>query len=189
MTLEEKLDVFYNSAIEDAAHQSMKILEEYKANLEKLQKEHEAETKQKAQDSLKTESEFLVRDKNKRISDESLILKRVVTKKTHEYEIAIFEQVEEKLANFMKTSAYFTLLKQQIQFALDYAKGETMEIYINNTDEDKKQQLEEELHCPITISNVDFKGGTRAVIRNRNVLIDNSFATKLSEERNSFTLK
>ena len=189
MTLDEKLDIFYNAAINDATNQSVQILDEYKANLDKMQKEHEKETLQKAETTLKNESEYLIRDKNKRISDESLKLRRAVTKKTNEHEKIIFQKVEQKLLDFMKTPAYLDLLKEQIQYALDYAKGEEMELYINESDTDKKNSLEQMFNCSIQISNTDFMGGIRAVIRNRNVLIDNSFATKLAEERESFTLK
>lgn len=189
MTLEEKLDIFYNAAINDATSQSVQIIEEYKENLRKLEKEHEEETLEKAEVSLKNESEYLLRDKNKRISDESLLLRRTITKKTKEHEKAVFQKVETKLTHFMKTPEYIDLLKAEIQYALDYAKGEEIELYINESDAEKKQILEADLHCNIIISNTDFFGGTRAVIRNRNVLIDNSFATKLSEERDSFTLR
>lgn len=189
MTLDEKLDIFYNSAINDATNQSVQILDEYKANLDKMLKEHEQETLQKAEATLKNESEYLIRDKNKRISDESLQLKRTVTKKTNEHEKVIFQKVEQKLLDFMKTPEYIDLLKAQIQYALDYAKGEEMELYINESDAANKDTLEQILHCSIQISNIDFMGGTRAVIRNRNVLIDNSFVTKLAEERESFNLK
>lgn len=189
MTLEEKLDIFYNAAINDATNQSVEILDAYKANLEKLQKEHEEETLKKAEDSLKSESEYLIRDKNKRISDQSLLLKRTITKKVNEYEKEVFEKVEQKIVAFMQTPQYNELLQQQIQYALNFAKGEAVEIYINETDQNKKQSLEHMLHCSILISKIDFIGGTRAVIRNRNVLIDNSFATRLAEERDSFTLK
>lgn len=189
MTLEEKLDIFYNAAINDATNQSIQILDEYKENLEKLLKEHQEETLKKAEDSLKSESEYLIRNKNKRISDESLTLKREITKKVNEHEKAIFDKVEQKLHDYMQTPQYVELLKQQIQYVLNYAKGEAIEIYINPSDQNKKQVLENALRCQVLISKIDFMGGTRAVIRNRNVLIDNSFSTKLAEERDSFTLK
>lgn len=189
MTLEEKLDIFYNAAINDATSQSIKLLEEYKATLEKMQKEQEEETLKRAQDTLKQESEYLVRSKNKRISDESLLLRRTVTKKIKECEKEIFEKVEQKLTAFMKTPQYEELLKQQLKKALIFAKGDPIELYINPTDAPKKQALENTLHCSLTVSNIDFMGGTRAVIRSRNILIDNSFATKLAEEKELFTLK
>lgn len=189
MTLEKKLDIFYNAAINDATNQSIQILDEYKQNLDKMLEEHKAETLKKAEDSIKSEQEYLVRDKNKRISDESLLLRREVTKRTNEYEKVIFDKVTKKLADYMTTPQYTELLKQQIEYALSYAKGEAIELYINETDSDKKSLLETQLNCSILISNIDFMGGTRSVIRSRNVLIDNSFATKIAEERDSFTLK
>lgn len=189
MTLEEKLDIFYNAAINDATNQSVQILDEYKESLNKMFEDHQAETLKKAEDFIKSETEYLMRDKNKRVSDEALLLRRKITKRTNEYEKVIFEKVVTKLNDYMTTPQYTELLKQQIKYALDYANGDTIEIYINETDADKKSQLELALNCSILISNIDFMGGTRSVIRNRNVLIDNSFATKLAEERDSFTLK
>ncbi len=189
MTLEEKLDIFYNTAIHDATKQSIQILDEYKASLDKLQKEHEEQILYDSEIRLKHETEFLIRDKNKRLSDETLKLRRTITQKTKEYEKAIFQKVEQKLHDYMKTPSYLELLRKQIQYALDYAKGEDIALYINACDKDKQHTLEEQLHCSIQISTIDFIGGTRAVIHNRNVLIDNSFATKLADEKESFTLK
>ena len=189
MTLEEKLDIFYNTAISDAMNQSTQIIEEYKQNLDKLQKEHEEEILLKSKTTLKNETEYLIRDKNKRISEETLKLRRLVTQKTNEFEKRIFQRVEQRLFDFMKTPDYLNLLQKQIEYALHYAKGEKIELYINASDENKLDTLEQKFQCSIQISNIDFMGGTRAVIRNRNVLIDNSFATKLAEERESFTLK
>lgn len=189
MTLEEKLDVFYNAAINDATTQSEKLIAEYKEALGKMQKEHEEETLKKAQDTIKSETEYLIRNKNKRISDESLLLRRTITQKVNACEKKVFDKVEQKIQAFMTTPQYNELLKCQIQNALSFAKGESIEIYINATDASKKQELENMLHCSIIISKIDFMGGTRAVIRNRNILIDNSFVSKLVEEKDSFTFK
>ena len=38
----------------------------------------------------------------------------------------------------------------------------------------------------LTISAEDFRGGVRAVIRSRNILIDNSFSTQLKEQYDKF---
>lgn len=189
MTLDEKLDVFYNAAIEDATKQSIQIIDEYKQNLDKLFEEHKEEAKRKAEYTLKTESDYLVRDKNKRISDESLLLRREVTERVNEYEKLIFENVEKKLSEYMKTPAYTDLLQKLIKNALDFAKGEDLTIYINETDSDKKDALEQATNSTLTMSKEDFIGGTRAVLHARNILIDNSFANKLAEEKDSFTLK
>jgi len=189
MTLDEKLDVFYNAAIEDATNQSVQILQEYKENMAKLLSDHKDEAKKKAEYTLKTETDYLMRDKNKRISDESLVLRREVTERVNEYEKEIFENVENKLTSFMQTDDYIKLLEHLVQSALDFAKDEEVTIYVNPSDEDKIEALQNATGATLTVSDTDFIGGTRAILHARNILIDSSFATKLAEERDTFTLK
>ena len=57
-----------------------------------------------------------------------------------------------------------------------------MVVYINPSDADKKQGLEQETGVELTVSSIDFGGGVRAVIRSRNILVDESFVTKLEQE-------
>ena len=60
-----------------------------------------------------------------------------------------------------------------------------MIIYINPSDADKKEALEAAAGVSLTVSAIDFGGGIRAVIRARNILIDESFVTKLEQEEAS----
>ena len=41
-------------------------------------------------------------------------------------------------------------------------------------------------NAELTVSAEDFRGGVRAVIRSRNILIDNSFKTQLRNEYDKF---
>ena len=50
-----------------------------------------------------------------------------------------------------------------------------MTIYINPSDADKKTYLEERTGMTLTISKVDFIGGVRAVVPEKNVLVDYAF--------------
>ena len=50
------------------------------------------------------------------------------------------------------------------------------------SDADKKEALEIKTGTELTVSAMDFGGGVRAVIRSRNILIDESFVTKLEQE-------
>lgn len=43
-----------------------------------------------------------------------------------------------------------------------------------------------ETGCDIRVSQYPFSGGTRAVIASKNILIDNSFETKLKEAGENF---
>ncbi len=88
----------------------------------------------------------------------------------------------------MKTSEYFDLLAKQITEAKNFAGNEEVTIYINPTDISLKANLEANTKAVLTVSTIDFIGGTRAVIHDKNILIDNSFLTKLEEAKNSITL-
>lgn len=188
MTLDEKLEVFYNSSIEKATTQSIEIINEYKESLKKIYDEHIEESKRKAEVTLRVESDNLVREKNKRLSAQTLDIRREFTERTSILKESLFEDVIKKLNEFMSTPEYLTFLKKRIQTALDFAKGEEITIYINPSDADKKPALEQELHTTLTISNINFMGGIRAVISARNILMDYSFSTKLAEAKETVTL-
>lgn len=83
----------------------------------------------------------------------------------------------------MTTPAYDDLLVKQILSALAFANGTEIQIYINPSDADKKTMLEEKTGITLTVSTIDFIGGTRAVIHEKNILIDHSFLTKMEEEK------
>ena len=92
----------------------------------------------------------------------------------------------DRLARFMETPAYETLLKEQIRKARDFAQGEEIHIYIDPADQEKQNLLSMETGCDIRVSQYPFSGGTRAVIASKNILIDNSFETKLKEAGENF---
>ena len=64
-----------------------------------------------------------------------------------------------------------------------------MFLSIDRSDADRRTSLVVEAGAPITVSSYSFMGGTRAVIPGRNILIDNSFETKLAEAREKFQLR
>lgn len=188
MTLDEKLHVFYDSTIADATKQSEEILEEYKASLDKIYEDYKKEAEEKAAFTLEAESQKLIQEKNKILSVKNLDFKRQLNEKTEELKNILFEEIKSRLLSFMKTEEYTALLIKQINLALDFAKGDKMTIYINPSDEGRKKVLEEKTGFLLTVSSIDFMGGTRAVIHERNILIDRSFSTRLSEEKEVFSL-
>lgn len=188
MTLDEKLDLFYNSAIEDATKQSVEMIEEYKKSLESVYEEHKREANQKAELTLSTETQKLIQKKNKTLSIENLDFRRRLNEKMTELKKILFTDVQKKLEHFMNTPEYENLLVKQIVYALQFSKGNEIQIYINPTDADKKTSLEEKTGATLTVSKIDFIGGTRAVIHEKNILIDRSFLTKMEEEKDIFSL-
>ena len=95
--------------------------------------------------------------------------------------------LSERLADYRKTPEYQKQLKRQIQAAFDFARGEELVIYLDPSDEDKQKILEQEYpQAQIKLSDYAFSGGMRAVISGRNILIDNSFDTRLAEAKENF---
>ena len=86
----------------------------------------------------------------------------------------------------MKTEAYEDFLIRCIRQAKNFAGEDEIIIYINPSDEKKRSALENAARVTLTVSAEDFIGGIRAVIRSRNVLIDNSFRTQLRNEYDKF---
>ena len=98
----------------------------------------------------------------------------------------IFEEALDLLHEYMKTEAYEDFLVTCIQKALTFANGGHTLIYINPSDEEIKSSLEDATGVRLLTSNENFIGGVRTVIRDRNILIDNSFKTQLRNEYERF---
>lgn len=188
MTLDEKIDHFYISVIESATKQNIEIVEEYKKALRKNYEERKEAALRKAEANYRVATDNIIRERNRRLSAESMEIKRKVLEKTAEVSDRIFTDVRTKLEEFMKTAEYEALLCSQIKKALDFAQGDSITVYINPTDKEKKAKLEASCGVPLTISDRDFMGGIRAVISSRSILIDYSFLTRIDESKSSFTL-
>ena len=188
MTTDEKLKHFLETSMEDAKNQSETMINEYTAALDKLFEEHKAETTRRMELRLKTEKERQSREKNKELALKQIAIRHEITDKSEELTNMIFVEVEDMLEKFMQTPDYEKLLLKQIKEALDFAGGESMTIYIDPSDASLLAVLKLATGAQIELNPASFKGGTRAIIHSRNILIDNSFEQKLEEARDGFTL-
>ncbi len=186
MTTEEKLQYFMDSALEDSYKQQKEVLDEYQAALNKIFEEHKASTLQKADMELKYESERIRMEANKTFAKEHLHIRRKLIKKTNELTEQIFEEVDTLLNDYKNTEDYIQLLEKQISNAVAFAGNAEMIVYLDPEDKDKKPMLEKATFAVLTISETSFGGGTRALIPSRNILIDNSFESKINDARANF---
>ena len=97
MTTEEKLKYFEESSLEEARKQASAMIEEYKVNLDKVEKEHKATTLRQSDLQLKTESDNLKRNNNMALSKEQLQIKRKITQKQNELKEKLFVEVKQLL--------------------------------------------------------------------------------------------
>lgn len=187
MTTEEKLKHFMDVSIQSATSKSSKIIDDYTNGLNKVFEDHKINAVRKADLQVKIGTDSLQKEKNKELSKEQIKIKKEMSKMHEQRKNELFAEVRKLLEQFMTTKEYQELLVKQIKTAKKFARNEDITIYIDPSDSDFLTSLENATNCSITVSENSFLGGTRAVIPSKNILIDNSFETKLKEKKEVFT--
>lgn len=101
---------------------------------------------------------------------------------------SLFEKFDQVLAEYKQTNEYTAHLKEMIQSVQQYAKDEHVEIYIDPSDEDLLSELKEYSNVQLNVSDREFIGGIRGVIKERGVLLDYSFGTLLTRIEEDFSI-
>ena len=186
MTLEEKIAHLQTSSMEQARAEGNAIIDAHKEALEKVFEDHRAEALRQSETRIKAETTKARLSLNQAAAKSQLEIKRRQGKVQQELKDKIFEEVMGLVNDYMKTEAYGDFLVKCIRQAVDFAGQDPVTIYINPSDEAKRPDLENATGAHLTVSAEDFIGGVRAVIRSRNILIDNSFRTQLRNEYDRF---
>ena len=74
-----------------------------------------------------------------------------------------------------------------VQKAVALAETAGVQIYLSPSDQEKKERLEQKTRQQILIGE-ELKGGIRAVIKEKNILLDESFGSRLQELREQYEL-
>lgn len=189
MTLEEKIEHLKTTSMEQARAEGNVIIDTHRAGLEKVLEDHKAEAVRQAETRIKAETTNAKLALNQAAAKSQLEIKRRQGKIQQDLKDKVFQEATELTLSYMKTEAYDTFLVKCIRHALQFAGKEEVTIYINPSDKQKLTALEEHTGAHLTVSNEDFIGGIRAVIRSRNILIDNSFMTQLKDQYDKFLFK
>ncbi len=187
MEINEKLDIFYQAAIDAANGQSADILDQYRVQYEDSLAEYRKNKQEQQQTRERIAQEQVRKEVNRALSEELVLLKKEYHKTQEAKKVELFTLVEQKLADYRGSEAYVELLKRKVSEALAFANGAELRVYIDPADAHLKQELEALCGCEILISAYAFGGGMRAVIPSKNVLMDESFDSKLSAERERFS--
>ena len=186
MTLEEKIAHLQTSSMEQARAEGNAIIDSHRDALEKLFQDHRTEAEHQAETRIKAETTNAKLRYNQALAKSQLEIKRRQGKVQQELKDKVFDEVLSLLSDYMKTEAYDEFLVKCIRHAAEFSGNDPVTIYINPSDETKRTELENATGAALTVSTEDFIGGMRAVIRSRNVLIDNSFKTQLRNEYDKF---
>lgn len=186
MTTEEKLQHFYEVSMDTAREEATKVLDEYKAALETEMERHKQEKQAASESQFKIDSDNAAREINKALSAEHLHIKRKPSKKQQKLKESIFAEVEELLDDFSKKPEYTDWLEDKIKQSLEIAENDSVQIYLTAKDSAKAEELTKRTGITPLISETDFLGGIRAVIPEKNILIDNTFLTAFENEKERF---
>lgn len=189
MTIEEKISHLKDAAMEEARAEGNAIMKQHEDALMSVFEQHRIEAIRQSETRVKAEQVNAKQQLNMAMSKAQLELKRELGKTQNQLKVELFQEVEELVQNYMKTEEYKHLLVAYINKAAAFADGAAMTIYINPTDEDKKEYLEEHTGMALTVSKEDFIGGVRAVIKERNILIDRAFKGAIENEYREFIFR
>ena len=121
MTIEEKLQHFYDTSVTEAQEQAQKELDAHKKSLDEMLEKHKESRKMDANAQIKAETENATREVNKALSAEQLTLRRDWTSKQNELRNELFVEVKNHLEDFMESPEYQDYLCTRIQKAREFA--------------------------------------------------------------------
>lgn len=191
MEISEKLDIFYRAAMEVAREQGEAISEESRNICQKTLQEYEDERKKQQEARERVAQERVRKEVNREVSGILLEQKKEYHKAQEQKKEELFALVEEKLAAYRQTTDYEKLLAGKIARAVEFAAGEAVTVYLDPQDGHLLPQLlteqGENALCTIEVGSEMFGGGIRARIPAKQVLLDESFGSRLREEREKFS--
>lgn len=186
MTTEEKLQHFYEVSMDTAREEATKVLNEYKTALETEMERHKQEKQAASENQFKIATDNAAREISKALSAEHLHIKRKLSKKQQHLKESIFAEVEDLLEDFSKKPEYIDWLEDKIKQSLEIAENDSVQIYLTAKDSAKAEELKKRTGITPLISETNFLGGIRAVIPEKNILIDNTFLTAFENEKERF---
>lgn len=172
--------------MEEARANGNEIIVKHKTSIDQIYADHKEVAVRQAELSIKTERNNAKQRSNKAIATFQTDLKRKQSRVQTKLKNQLFERIDVLLDDYMKTDAYIDQLVAYIEKAKDFADGATLSIYVNASDEDKIKLLEERTGTVLTVYKEEFRGGIRAAIHDRNILINYSFSSALDEQYDNF---
>ena len=188
MTIEEKMDHFRSLSLESASSKSAESLSSYKQSLDDDLELHKETASQLAEESKKALMNQVRANSKKKLSSEQMKIKKELTQKQSAIKIEVFDRVREKLLEYRKTNDYLVYLENKIKKIMSEYSDVDITIYIDPNDSSLLDELKSKTGGNIEIYNKEFLGGTRTIVPEKNILIDNSFKTRLADQQDLFAI-
>ncbi|MGH2118053.1 V-type ATP synthase subunit E [Aerococcus sp. L_32] len=191
MDLEDKFAYFETQVNQQAQDIIDEQVNQYQATLQKDYDEFVKNTNQEFDAKFANAKKNMRKELNKNISQSQIHLQRDLYLQEEKLKKSLFAEFNSAIQNYMQTDEYRNQLVVMINNLKDYAEKnrEELVVYINHSDQGMIETLLEETNANIQISDREFLGGVRGVLKDRQVLIDYSFSTLLANVEDSFTIK
>lgn len=189
LTLEQKMERFREAAVNNAKDVSYADYLEYQKAIDKEFEEHKKRKDAEIKEELEAETEAARRELNRELLAKGLESKKAISKREKEIKKKLFEEVKNAVQKWKEKPDYIDFLCEKIKAAEEFAAGDEMIVYIDPTDEALLPEIVKRTNITPQISTMDFLGGIRAVIRSKNILIDDSYKSYLLERKNEFVFK
>ena len=189
MATEEKLKYFYDSTMVALKGKNEKELaamkEKLEADFEKFKKTYDEEV----QIQERLHADEAKRELLKELAGEKLKVRRKQSEKEDNIKDRLFTEVGEMLDAFRAGEEYFDYLRKNIMDILEFAGGDDVTIYLCPSDAAFEEKLEAACNVNLTVSDVPFNGGIQAEIPSRNIFINDSFSSRMAEEKRAYIVK
>lgn len=191
MDLEDKFAYFETQVNQQAQDIIDEQVNQYRATLQKDYDEFVKNTNQEFDAKFVNAKKNMRKELNKNTSQSQIHLQRDLYLQEEKLKKSLFAEFNSAIQNYMQTDEYRNQLVVMINNLKDYAEKnrEELVVYINHSDQGMIETLLEETNANIQISDREFLGGVRGVLKDRQVLIDYSFSTLLANVEDSFTIK
>lgn len=189
MTTEEKLHHFNSIILESTQAECDKAFEEYKQSMDKYFEAHKHECIEKHKLEESVEADNIKRTASKEYTTEQLHIRRKINHKQEELKNKLLAEVEALMEAFFTTEDYKKLLIKQINDAVKVARGEEIHIFLDAKDRRLKEELEAACNIQLIADGRTFYGGIKAEIPKKNILIDNSFESKLDNWKETYLIE
>lgn len=188
MTIEEKMEHFRAMSLESATNQSSESLSSYKQSLDDELEFHKESATRLAEERTVGLKNQVRAELKKQLSSAQMLVKKDITSKQASIKAKVFEKVRDKIADFRKTDEYVDYLKAQIADIISTYGNYDITIYVDPDDAGLVDSLKEGVDCKIDVFSKEFLGGTRTIVPEKNILVDNSFKTRLADEQEQFNV-
>lgn len=189
--VEEKIDKFAHDIMTDVGNQRKTIMEETEKELEEIFEEKELEYLSKAYEIIQSGLKNIHKEKNEIISRSIMDSKRKILKTRDDIIKSVFEDAEGKLVEFTEKEEYLDYLIKMIKEGIGNIGDGDRVIYISYTDEKYLKRLNREFDNKVILEDKNQKmiGGCKIYNKSNNLFLDDSFSSKLYEEKETFLHK